>query len=104
MHVACVGNLISHCKSVPDPVWEKYAAAMTLMELQKQKRKLDAEVVEEAAAAMAAEHEDQTREKLKCCILIIKDCKMVKQQLQKGAFGDGNTLNWCLLDEELVEF
>ena len=63
-HVACVGKLISHCKSVPDTVREKYAAAMSLKESQKRKRKLDAEAVEEAAAVRAAEHEDRTREKL----------------------------------------
>ena len=37
-------------------------------------------------------------------ILVIKDGKMIKQQLQKEAFGDGGTPNWCLLDKELVDF
>ena len=104
MHVACVGKFISHCKLVPDPVWEKYAAAMTLKESQKRKRKLDADAVEEAAATRAAEHEDRTREKLKRGILVLKDGKMLEQRLRKGAFGCGDTLKWCLLDEELVDF
>jgi hypothetical protein len=49
---------------------------MNLKESQKRKQKLDAEAVEEAAASRAAEHEDRTREKLKQCILVIKDGKM----------------------------
>ena len=65
MHVACVGKLISHCKSVPDIVRRKYAASLSLKESQKHKRKLDTDAVEEAAAAKAAEHEDRTREELK---------------------------------------
>ena len=99
-----LGKLINHCRSVQDIVREKHAATLTLKESQKRKRKLDVATVEEAAAARAAEHDDRTREKLKRGILIIKDGKMVKQRLRKADFGDGDTLNWCFLDKELVDF
>ena len=104
MHVVCERKLISHCKSVPDIVREKYAASLTLKKSHKRKRNLDASAVEEAAATRAVEHEDRTRKKLKRGILVMKDGKMLKQRLRKDAFGCGGSLNWVLLDEELVNF
>ena len=83
---------------------KKYAATLPLKQLQKHKRKMDAGALEEASAARAAEHEDRTRQRLKQGILVIKDGKMLKQRLRKGVFDDGDTISWCLLDEELVDF
>ena len=60
---------------------EKYAASLSLKELQKRERKLDADAVEGAAAVRAADHEDRIREKLKRRILVIKNDKMLKQRL-----------------------
>ena len=75
MHVACMGKLISHCRSVPDIVRENYAASLSPKELHKRKRKLDADGVEEASAARVTDHEETTREKPKQGIIVMKDGK-----------------------------
>ena len=65
---------------------------------------MDAPAAEEEAAARAAEHENRAGEKLRHSTLVMKDSKMLKERLRKGAFGCGDALNWALLVEDFVDF